>query len=167
MLHWPLLQPTDMQVPSLSLSLIVKIGPKAVILIFLVHLLKVEVRYVIWGGGGIRTWYMDWARFLIVAAVSGPTRSCGQHQQRVRHTASAAGLEPQPDGRGHRAVDQPQQQRYLQQHIWAIIWKVERQAGRKKWHRGVCFCREIYLKEQVWKKCRLHWNIYLFTLAIQ
>jgi hypothetical protein len=155
-LHWPLLQPTDMQVPSLSLSLIVKIGPKAVILIFLVHLLKVEVRYVIWGGGGIRTWYMDWARFLIVAAVSGPTRSCDQHRQRVRPTAAAAGLEPRPDGRGHRVVDQPQQQIYLQQHIRVMIWKVERQAGRKNDIKASASIERFIWRSRSGKKCRLH-----------
>ncbi len=109
------------------------------------------------GRGGIQTWHVDWARFLIVAAVSGPTRSCGQHQQRVRPMAVA--LEPQPGGRGHRAVDQPQQQqRYLQQHIRVMIWKVE----QKKWHRGACLLLSRDLSEGAdLEKCRLHWNIYL------
>jgi hypothetical protein len=82
------------------------------------------------GGKGFEPGMRTERVFSLVAAVSGPTRSCGQPQQPVRPTA---GLEPQPDGRGHRVDDQPQLQRYLQQHIIrAMIWKVERQRQAEK-----------------------------------
>jgi hypothetical protein len=113
------------------------------------------------GGGGLNLWHADLVRFLIVAAVSGPTRSCGQHQQRVRPTAAAADLEPQPDGRGHRVDDQPPQQRYLQQHIRGMIWKVERQRQAEQNDiRRLLLSRDLSEGTEL-EKCRLHWNIYL------